>query len=104
MLKLSAWKKLKEHFKNKRGVLNKEYTVLYSGLKLMIYVILTFIVKYYGEIDLFNKIKHRLNNSILLNNYIAVYLINDVSLLKSGSVKQIKLNECMEASTTIFVI
>jgi len=48
--------------------------------------------------------KHRLNNSTLLNNYGAIHLINDVNLLKSKSVKQTELSECIKTSTTTFII
>jgi len=48
----------------------------------MIYVILILIIRYYNGVDSFNEIKHRLNDSILLNNYKAIHLMNNVSLLK----------------------
>ena len=70
----------------------------------MIYIILILIIKYHNEINSFNKIKHHLNDSILLNNYGIVYLINNMSLLKSKNVKQVKLSEYIKTGTITFII
>ena len=98
-------KKLKEYFNNKkRRALNKGYITLYLKLNPMLCIILTLIIEYHNEIGLFNKMKYYLNDFILLNNYRAVHLINDVNLLKSRNVKQIKLNKYIKANIITFTI
>jgi len=84
--------------------LNKKYTALYSGLKPIICIILTPIVKYNDGINSFNETKHCLNDSILFNNYEAVHLINNENLLKPENVKQVELNEYVKTGTTTFAI
>ena len=53
----------------------------------MIYIILTLIIKYNNKVNSLNKTKYHLNDFTLFNNYGAIHLINNKSLLKSESVK-----------------